>query len=462
MNSIEILKALDEIGATPGKNDKQALLAKYLADDTFGDVVQYALNPFVNFGVRPSRYTGFAGNFQWTARTWDLLEKLAHRALTGNAAAAAIEAEYKELDADSAELLWRVLNKDLKGGFSESSCNKAKKGMFQDFPYMRCSLMSDVDLNKWHWAGGIISQEKADGMYTNFNNVNGIPQGVVLLGRSGERLPYEGFEQVHHNVSRLRTGTQSHGELLVIDDKGDVCAREIGNGIINKVRQGGAWPAGHWPKMMLWDQIPLESVVAKGSYLVPYVERLKSLSAQVREADAIGMAIIETRVVRSLAEAFKHYLEILRRGGEGTIIKQLNLIWKDHTSKGQIKLKLKAQVELRIKGYNEGKEGAKTAATFGSLALESEDGLLKVNCSGFTDEQRAEINANREKYLEGIVTVEFNGVMYAKRGRIYHSLFLPVFIEHRHDKTVADTFDQILKQVENAITQIEAQALSAS
>lgn len=462
MNSIEILKALEEIGADSSKTGKQAKLAKYLTDDAFGDVVQWALDPFVNFGVRPSRYSGFAGNFVWTSRTWDLLINLSTRKLTGNAAAEAIEAEYKELDADSAELLWRVLNKDLKGGFSESSCNKAKKGMFQEFPYMRCSGMKDVDLSKWHWAGGIISQEKADGMYTNFNNVTGIPAGVVLQGRSGERLPYEGFETIHFLVSKLKTGTQTHGEMVVIDAEGNVCPREIGNGMINKVAQGGQWAPGHWPKMLVWDQIPLEAVKAKGQYDVPYVERLKSLSTQCKEIDAAGISLIETRVVRSLAEAFKHYLEILKRGGEGTVIKQLQLIWKDHTSKGQVKLKLKAQVELRIKGYNEGKEGAKTAATFGSLALESEDGLLKVNCSGMDDDTRKEINDNREKYLEGIVTVEFNGVMYAKRGRIYHSLFLPVFIEHRRDKTVADTFDQVLKQVEAAISKIEAEALAAS
>lgn len=462
MNSIEILHGLNAVAADSTKTGKQTLLSEYLKDDQFRDVVQYALDPFVNYGVRPGRYTGFAGNFNFTNQTFKLLDDLSTRALTGNAAAAAIEAEFKRLDIDSAELLWRVLNKDLRAGFSESTCNKIVKGMFKSFPYMRCSLMSDVDLNTWDWANGIISQEKADGQYTNFNNVNGITAGVVLQGRSGEKLPYEGFERIHQLVAQLSTGSQTHGELVVIAPDGSVCPREIGNGMINKVRQGGHWAPGHTPRMLVWDQIPLEAVQPKGKYEVGYVTRLRELSKQVQVIGDPQIQVIETRIVRSLQDAFAHYLSILEKGGEGTIIKRLDLIWQDHTSKGQIKLKLEARCELRVKGYKEGKEGKKTADTFGSLALESEDGYLKVNCSGMSDDLRKAINDDREGHLDLVVSVTFNGIMYPKRGKLNASLFLPRLDEIRSDKTVADTFEEIEKQVLNAIDKVRAQALAKS
>lgn len=460
MNSIDILVALDEIGADNSKNTKQAKLGTYLQDERFRDVVRFALDPFVTFGVRPAKSTGFAGNFTWTARTWQLLLDLQTRKLSGGAAAAAIEAEYKELDAASAELLWRVLNKDLRGGFGESSVNKAVKGFFKTFPYQRCSLMSDTDVTKWPWQNGIISQKKADGMYVNANNEDGSISATLLTSRQGEPFPLKGFETVHLAVSLLAPGTQTHGELLVMNlATGRELDRAIGNGMINEVRQGGDWDEGCYPVLEVWDQIPLSEVKPKAKIDTQYIERLRGLTQQVKTAAHGAIRIIETRIVRSLSEAFKHYLEMLQAGLEGTVIKLPTMGWKDGTSKEQIKLKLKAQAEFRITGFKEGKQGKKTAATFGSLEMTSEDGLVKFNCSGMDDDLRAEINANREKYLDGIATVEFNGINISRNlAKKPHSVFLPVWIEFRTDKSVADTFAQVQDQVANAISKIEAQS----
>ncbi|MNO08252.1 hypothetical protein D3C81_2308100 [compost metagenome] len=52
--------------------------------------------------------------------------------------------------------------------------------------------------------------------------------------------------------------------------------------------------------------------------------------------------------------------------------------------------------------------------------------------------------------------------MYAKRGKITHSLFLPRLDEIRRDKDTADSFAEIIKQVENAIDKVRAQALAKS
>lgn len=461
MNSIDILKALDHIGAEGSKNAKQDLLALLLKDEEFRDVVRFALDPFVTFGVRPAKYTGFAGNFIWTARTWELLMLLQTRQLTGGAAAARIEAEYKNLDADSAELLWRVLNKDLRGGFGESSCNKAVKGFFKSFPYQRCSLMSDTDVTKWDWANGIISQKKADGMYVNSNNEDGTIAATLLTSRQGEPFPLKGFERIHLSISMLSPGTQTHGELLVFGPDGKELERAIGNGMINEVRQGGNWEEGHYPVLEVWDQIPLSEVKPKAKIAIPYLDRLRGLTKQIKAAERSDLRVIETRIVRSLAEAFKHYLEMLQAGLEGTVIKKPTMGWKDGTSNEQIKLKLKAQAEFRVTGYKEGKQGKKTAATFGSVELVSEDGLVQFNCSGMSDDIRKEINANREKYMDGIVTVEFNGILTSRNlAKKPHSVFLPVWIEHRTDKSVADTFAQVQDQVANAISKIEALAKS--
>lgn len=451
MNSIQILAALDEISATSSKNEKIELLKKYLGSTNFSQVITLALDPFITFGVRPKRHTGFVGNFPFDSRTFDLIERLRTRSLTGAVAAAAIGTEFNRLDADSAELLWRVLNKDLKAGFSEESVNKASKGFFKSFPYQRCSLPKDTNLSKWDWENGIISQIKADGMYMN-GDIEAT--GVSMRSRQGQPFPEDAYLGVIADLQHIYRDqpVQVHGELLVVDDKGQICAREIGNGHLNRVNKGNPLPAGHRIIAQLWDMIPLADVQPKGKCNQPYAERLKSLSRRIELGSMANVSLIETRIVHSLSEAYEHYGDALRRKLEGTVIKKPSAYWKDGTSKDQIKLKLEADCELEIIGFEEGKEGAKTAKTFGSLRLATSCGTLVVHCSGFTDDLRAEINRDREDWLGGFVTVRSNAIMFSDNPeKKPHSLFLPRFVERRYDRIEADDFERVKWQFDNAI-----------
>lgn len=460
MNSSQVYSAIEQIAADSSKNAKEVLVKQFMEDELFRDVIRQALDPFITFGIRPKRHSGPAGDGQFDVHTFGLLNKLASRSLTGNAAAQFVTGEFARLDAGSAELLWRVINKDLKADFGENTVNKAHKGFFKSFPYMRCSLPKDAKLDQWPWKTGVISQEKADGMYVN---VNVEEDSVGLVTRQGNPLPLKGFEDLIAALqASVKTGTQSHGELLVVNKLAPggkrVLAREVGNGMLNKVIQGGEFEEGHYPILELWDQIPLSAVVAKGKYEVPYITRLRGLNAQIRAAENGLVRVIETRIVKSLKEAYQHYAEKLREGKEGTVIKLPEMIWRDYTSKEQIKLKLEAECELEIVGFEEGKEGAKTAKTFGSLQLASSDRLLRVNCSGFSDALRLEIHENRERWLGVIVTVRSNGIMFSE-GTLDdpNSLFLPRYVERRDDKNIADTFARIQEQFDNAISLIEAE-----
>lgn len=131
-----VLAALNEIAAVPGKIDKQKLVEKHLKDPDFEKVVNLLLNPFKRFYIK---------NFEPIARppitytvdeTYQIFDELSDRVLSGSNARIACG----QLVADGfpADLMIRILNKDPKAGFSESTVNKAKKGSLPDFPYMRC------------------------------------------------------------------------------------------------------------------------------------------------------------------------------------------------------------------------------------------------------------------------------------------------------------------------------------
>jgi DNA ligase-1 len=123
--------------------------------------------------------------------------------------------------------------------------------------------------------------------------------------------------------------------------------------------------------------------------------------------------------------------------------------WRDTGSSGekdQVKLKLEFVVELRIKKLLPASPGTKHEATFGSLLCASECGGVEVGVSGMTDAMRFIISNDPRRFLESIVSVKANDIMYPEDGEDKHSLFLPIFMNLREEKSSADSLTEIIEQ----------------
>lgn len=451
MDSNEILRRIDEIAATSSKNEKLALLKDSVADEDFVRALQYAYDPFKTYGLKqiPPR-DPVGSDDQFDATTWNILDGLISRRLTGDEARDAVAAEIGRLSSQSADLFVRIIRKDLRAGFAESSINKARKGTIPEFPYMRCSLPKDVDLTTWPWEEGAISQEKADGMFANVDlEVSGY---VSIRSRQGTEFPMDKFAQVAEAVrNRLRPSTQNHGEFLVLRD-GKVLPRQEGNGVMNHVLSGGDFAENERPVFMIWDQIPLQCVEPKGKCLTPYKRRLASIITQVSPATDAAVRLIPTKIVKSLAEAKLHAAEFMKAGKEGAVIKHPDAIWTDSTSKEQVKIKLEFVVDLEIVGIVPGNAGTKNEGRAGSFACQTSDGLLRVDVTVKNEAMRDDVDANPEKWVGGIIAVTANDIMPPSESNELHSLFLPRMAETSlRDKTTADTLKRVIAQKEAAI-----------
>jgi DNA ligase 1 len=437
---VNILSALNEIASVPGKKDKEALVKKHLeSTPDFEKVIVLMLNPFKRFYIKNFEPAMPAA----VPSPYDVFNALAARTLSGNEAR--ITCGQLVAAGFPADLMIRILNKDPKAGFGESTVNKAKKGLIPDFPYMRCALPKDAKFSTWDWEEGVISQEKADGMYCALNKSNG---EISITSRSGTPFNTDSFSDIVAASVLLDDNTQTQGELLVVNLEGEVQERQIGNGMLNKVCQGGEWPAGFSPIFRAWDQIPLNQVVPKVKYNVGYKARFSNLYLQLPNPTG-AIALIDFEIVHNMDEAKAHYRKMLEAGKEGTILSEPNAPWIDSTSKFKIKYKLTATCELVITGWRPG--NGKNEELFGSLICESADGLLEVAVSGFKDDFRKQIWHEMDSYLGTIVSVDSNMLMAPSREGKKWSLFLPRFAEFRKDKSKADTLEKIKAQFEAAI-----------
>ena len=119
---IALKHKLDEMKAM-GTNAKKEALANM--DDFEQSMVSLMLNPFIRFGVKKYKVAEpLSESVPSDEKAIDVLNKLASRELTGNAAIAAVESIVASMCADGQDVFRRFLLKDPKAGVGISLCNK--------------------------------------------------------------------------------------------------------------------------------------------------------------------------------------------------------------------------------------------------------------------------------------------------------------------------------------------------
>ena len=156
----DVYEAIEEIANTPSKNEKEALLKKY-DSPLLRSVCEHTYNPRKRYymnGKIDSVEGAWSGGAEIVKEELEhILNKLSSREVTGDAARNFIVEYITNLSPQHAEIVKRVIKKDLRAGFSDSTINKVWKGLIPDYAYMRCSLFNKVDTSKWAWEKGGLS-----------------------------------------------------------------------------------------------------------------------------------------------------------------------------------------------------------------------------------------------------------------------------------------------------------------
>lgn len=450
-----VFAAIEKMGATASTIEREGLVR--LAGNSspmFMRIVKAAYDPYTTYGMTkvPKRNPAMAPGTNTLDEDWPwgILERMSSRKLTGGEAQNEVQRVINLLDNASGALFTRIIRRDLRGNFTEGTINRVFPKTFADFPYMRCSLFDKSNLVKVDWAAGVISQEKADGMFANVN-VDNVRQ-VLVTSRQGSPIPLDHLPDFEAQLAiSFDSDTQTHGELTVYKD-GACLAREIGNGMLNSIIQGGSMDEGCEVRFDAWDQIPLSAVQPKGKYETPYKERLAGIMRSLALAKPTLVRLIPTRIVKSKAQAFDHYRELLKAGKEGTVCKTMTAIWKDGTSKDQAKLKLEVDVDLEITEVALGTPGTKNEGRPGSVLCVSACSKLAVNVTVKNEKMREAIEKNPDDFIGKIIAVRGNSLMLPSASSDQHSMFLPRFIEDvvRTDKAFADDLKRIQDIFRNA------------
>jgi hypothetical protein len=429
---------LESLANNNSRNFKIEQLNANSNNETLREVVRLALDPFTQFYIRKiPTYKPMTEPTNVTLKfALDSLYDLSARLVTGNAGINHLKGMLEALSADDAKVIERIIAKDLKCGVDVSTANKVWSGLIPEYPCMLCSPFEQKLVDKIKFPA--YAQMKMDGMRFNaivrdgkceFRSRNG--KEILLLGN---------LEQEFISLAGI-VDCVFDGELLVMDDDSfQFMDRQTGNGILNKANKGtiSAVDAAK-VHASVWDVIPYV-MFETGYCATPYSTRFSSLEQLVNKQPSQGKKIwtVTSTIVETIDQAQSIFQEYLSEGYEGIILKDGNGVWEDKRAKHQIKFKGELECDLKIIAVEEGT--GKAAGMLGAIVCESLDGIVKVNVgSGFTDAQRKSYWA--ENLVDKIVAIKYNSRIKNKLGD--ESLFLPVFIELRDDKDVADSSKDI-------------------
>ena len=427
---MKIIGILDSISINPSRNNKQSILQSHKDNVVLKEVFRLAYDPFTQFYIRKiPTYIQNRGESITLSFALDSIGDISKRIVTGNAAITHLKSILETLSWEDALVLERVITKDLRVGCTGSTANKVWPNLVMEYPCMLASVMDTRLLGKMTYPA--MAQLKMDGM-----RFNAIVRGNSCEFRSRNGKEIDLLGNLEQDFIQLAKGKDLvfDGEL-VVKEKGKILDRKTGNGILNKAVKGtiGSIEA-EMVCATIWDLIDYDDF-AKGESIDTYNIRFNKLKGMAMKPLPNRIELVEYEMVNGITEAMAAFQKYFDAGQEGIILKDLSGIWEDKRAKHQIKFKGELECDLLITGVIEGT--GKYAGMVGAIQCESADGIIKVDVgSGFNDEGR------KAKNLVGkIAAIKYNARITNRQGG--ESLFLPILLEIREDKTVADTANNI-------------------
>ena len=419
---MSILTILNELATTNSRNDKLAVLAQHMNNAELKLAMYVAYNPKITLWISKHPPTHqHTGEMTLTDAITSYLDRIATRAITGNAAIEHYQNLLIALNDDDAEVMRRIVDRNLKCGVNASTINKIWPDLIPVYGLMKAY----TDPKKLVFP--CYTQTKMDGVRTLISSNDGII--TIQTGQAGKSIP--GMDNFKKRLDKImKEGETLDGELIVLNKNGDPLPRKTSNGIINKAIRGTiSEEEESRVRFYIWDIIDESSTIH-------YATRFDLILDRFMDDDLV--IPVETKIAHNFSEVELHFADAVERGEEGIIAKNVCSFWTPKRSYDMVKFKSENTADLVVVDWIEGL--GRLEGKMGSLVCEDASGKLKVNIgTGFSDAQRDQFT--RENIVGKIVEVTYNEVIQSED--LSYSLYLARFTHLRDDKIEANTLSEL-------------------
>lgn len=420
-----------EITSSNSRLHKQAVLQKYKDDEVVKQYLQIAFDPYRVYGLSTKKLNRKVAveEISCPPTPLELFTYLENHNTGRDYDVAVCQTTLDwvaAVDTECAELLEKLICKDLSIGCDTKTINKEIPGLIPEF---------NVQLaNKYFDKPAIVEGKKfaittkIDGGRIIALKENG---QVSFYTRAGQK--YEGLVDLEDEMSRLMPdNTCLDGEITLLD-RGDLSSKEAYKQTMKIVRQTTNMEK-HGIKMLVFDYMNVDEF--KNQYCkYDYSTRRAGVELLFHQEDFTYFELLpilyvgeDTSMITALLD------EQVAAGEEGIMINIMNAPYEFKRTNSLLKVKKMQTMDLEIIGFEEG-EG-RLAGTLGAILVRYKNGNVVKVGSGFSDEIRNMIWDHQDKCLGAICEIQyFEETTNADGGK---SLRFPIFKDFRHDKLEAD------------------------
>lgn len=420
-----------EISSSNSRKFKQEVLEKYKDDSVIHRYLKIAFDPYAVYGISTKKLNksvpatsiiGIHSIFElFTYLTQhntgtDQIVGLCQDFLDGVAAC----------DRESADLLEKLICKDLSIGCDAKSINSVIPGLIPTF---------DVQLAQKYFDKPEKLEGKTFALTTKIDGgrIIAIRENgqVSFFTRAGQR--YDGLIDLEREMLEIfPDGTVLDGEITILDDAG-IPSKEAYKRAMKITRSDGE---KHELKMKCFDMLSLGEWKSQ-ECTHNWGERRVALADMFFYAphDPVYFELLPVLYQGTDTSKVIEYLdEALANNEEGVMINICDAVYEFGRTWSLMKVKKMNTLDLEIVGYEEG--SGRLAGTLGAIHVRYKDGNIVKVGSGFSDELRALIWLEPSDFVGKIAEIQYFEETTNADGGV--SLRFPVFKDFRPDKLTPD------------------------
>lgn len=420
-----------EITASNSKKHKQDVLQRYKDDSVVHRYLKIAFDPYAVYGISTKKLhksvpatsiIGIHSIFElFTYLTQhntgtDQIVGLCQDFLDGVAAC----------DRESADLLEKLICKDLSIGCEAKTINSVVPGLIPTFEVQLAQKYFEKPERVEGKTFAITT--KIDGGRIIAIKENG---SVSFYTRAGQK--YEGLVDLEKEFSEMfPDNIVLDGEITILNNKG-IPSKEAYKRAMKITRADGE---KHGLKMLVFDAMSVSDWKTQQSSLT-YIQRRQMLDCMTAfyNNDTTYFELLPILYIGSDTSKVLELLEeAIANSEEGVMINICDALYEFGRTWNLMKVKKMNTLDLQIVDFEEG--SGRLAGTLGAIHVRYKNGNVVRVGSGFSDILRTQIWADKNKYLYSICEIQYFEESTNADGGI--SLRFPVFKDFRPDKLTPD------------------------
>ena len=436
VNNIKILKLLESLTGDGSQKAKQLLIRESI-NPKMEYVLDTCFNPFVTTKLHKLNFP--AQSKEHNPNLWgefkDLVEDLKKAPAANDSlrsrAETLLSSKLSEVESEDEELrktLMKILTKRMNIGIGAKLINKAVSRELIPDPSLMLATDDHSTIDKWD---KIYCEEKYDGVRVIAVYKNG---EITYFTRAFNELNASCFPKITFDLKLCMINSGLAGNWFFDGELTDLNRKSV-SGKVTQILKGTAGidiESGFLFNVFDFDEL---ITLDKGVGVLEYIDRrhaLEKITGGLSDDSPVKLA--QMWELSDPGEVPAIYKKIVDIGGEGVICKD-NGTYECKRSKSWVKFKEVNECDLEITGWYPG-EGKREGYIGGFIMTDASKTLNVKVGSGFTDLDLQSLSKDPDSHIGKIAAVLYNVTITDKHEN--RSLFLPRFVDIRHDKDSAD------------------------